>query len=229
MHCQCRLGERARDATSTLRYPRFPTSTVYYPMPYRYEKSQGDNNNDNKMAMRDKDSLRFVHCLSHRDLAVRSQAFDVMTQTIDAWIGGYGSPSNNQVNENLTNTGFDPRLQVKEYLVDFLRLSYQCPFDDIREKCKQLLLNLKKGYQIIYSKFKFKIHMRQYISGEVTSLPIIRLRGTYKEKGKAFFLIGIVEYMGYNRAVISSPDIFALIKEKKEFSAKWLQLRNKTY
>lgn len=98
------------------------------------------------MAIREKDSLRFVHCLSHRDLAVRSQAFDVMTQTIDAWIGGYGSPPNNQINENLTNSGFDLRLQVKEHLVDFLRLSYQCPFDDVREKCELLLVNLKVQY-----------------------------------------------------------------------------------
>ncbi|KAL5011045.1 hypothetical protein ScPMuIL_013350 [Solemya velum] len=90
----------------------------------------------------DVDSLRFVHCLTSRDPNIRNRGFEMITRTIDTWLGGYGSPPGPRMER--VNGGLDCIALVQEQLGDLLRLSVQCPFDDVREKCINLLEDLKE-------------------------------------------------------------------------------------
>ena len=91
----------------------------------------------------DKDSLRFLHCLSSRDANVRQQAMDSLSRTIDAWTNGYGSPPDHPVINNASPHVCDTMYMLQEHLPDILRLSECCPFDDVREWCRCLLSDLK--------------------------------------------------------------------------------------
>lgn len=93
--------------------------------------------------IRDEESLRFVHCLSNRNHGVRTQAFDSILRVFDALIGGHGSPPDLQNGITPINRCRDMKEMIDEYLIDILRLSKQCPFEDVLEKCKELLIDMQ--------------------------------------------------------------------------------------
>ena len=64
------------------------------------------------------------------------------------WLEGYGSPprgNNGTIDSHgrLTFSVGDPKQLVKEQLPDLLRLSTDCPFEDVRERCASILLDLQ--------------------------------------------------------------------------------------
>jgi len=65
-----------------------------------------------------------------------------------SWLEGYGSPprgNNGTIDSHgrLTFSVGDPKQLVKEQLPDLLRLSADCPFEDVRERCATILLDLQ--------------------------------------------------------------------------------------
>jgi len=65
-----------------------------------------------------------------------------------SWLEGYGSPPrghNGTIDSHgrLTFSVGDPKQLVREQLPDLLRLSTDCPFEDVRERCAALLLDLQ--------------------------------------------------------------------------------------
>ena len=67
---------------------------------------------------------------------------------IGSWLEGYGSPPrghNGTIDSHgrLTFSAGDPKQLVREQLPDLLRLSTDCPFDDVRERCAAILLDLQ--------------------------------------------------------------------------------------
>jgi len=65
-----------------------------------------------------------------------------------SWLEGYGSPPrghNGTIDSHgrLTFSVGDPKQLVREQLPDLLRLSSDCPFEDVRERCAGILLDLK--------------------------------------------------------------------------------------
>ena len=97
-------------------------------------------------SLRDQDSLRFLMTLGSRDPNIRSQAFDNISQNIDALISsGFGSPVP-PVNSEISDfqNDFDIKLsKVQERLPDFLRIIHCCPFKDLSEKAEWLLEDLQ--------------------------------------------------------------------------------------
>lgn len=101
--------------------------------------------------VRDEDSLRLVHCLSTRNESIRKQGLNMISKLTDSWIEGYGSPvntiymSNGQKNgtsmSNGKKNGSHPLL--KEHLPDFVRLAYECPFEDVREFFCELIADIQ--------------------------------------------------------------------------------------
>jgi hypothetical protein len=95
---------------------------------------------------RDEESLRFVHCLSNRDPNVRNEGFESITRSIDAWIDGYGSPpapDGTPTLSVLNGVTANPDELLTEHILDLVRLSLQCPFEDVRERCGNLLEDLQ--------------------------------------------------------------------------------------
>jgi len=65
-----------------------------------------------------------------------------------SWLEGYGSPPrghNGTIDSHgrLTFSVGNPKQLVKEQLPDLLRLSTDCPFEDVRERCSGILLDLQ--------------------------------------------------------------------------------------
>lgn len=118
----------------------------------------------------DVDSLRFVHCLTSRDPNIRNRGFEMITRTIDTWLGGYGSPPGSRMGR--VNGGLDCTALVQEQLGDILRLSVQCPFDDVREKCTNLLEDLKVCTWVF---FKLIFAKRNYVGDCSSSINSIWL------------------------------------------------------
>jgi hypothetical protein len=109
---------------------------------------------EDQQPFRDEESLRFFFGLSSRDVATRSQALDVITQTFEHWLDGYGSPTREHsiVTEN-HNNDFPKDIKkvgqslVREQLADLLRLSLTCPFSDVRERCGSILIQFEVSLQ----------------------------------------------------------------------------------
>ena len=59
-----------------------------------------------------------------------------MTRVIFSWVAGYGSPPIGRLSPDLNEL-------VTEQIPDLLRLSIDCPFADVREKCTEILQDLK--------------------------------------------------------------------------------------
>lgn len=94
--------------------------------------------------VRDEDSLRFFHVLSSRDPNTRKHGFDMIKMTLDAWANGYGSPKDQIFVGNGNPLPINPL--VEEHLPDILRLSTNCPFEDVREWCSNLLADIQVSF-----------------------------------------------------------------------------------
>ena len=90
---------------------------------------------------RDEDGLRFLYGVCTRDLNQRLQALDNVIRVFDGWIEGYGSPKEATRENHQISTDFTP--MIREQLPDILRLSLQCPFADVRERCSLVLEDLQ--------------------------------------------------------------------------------------
>ena len=102
----------------------------------------------NNVNFRDLESLLFFHGVCTRDATGRSQALDTITQTFEGWLEGYGSPPETIVetqNGKLSIGGISNEFShlISEHLPDLLRLAYQCPFQDVRQRCLGLLLDMQ--------------------------------------------------------------------------------------
>jgi hypothetical protein len=67
---------------------------------------------------------------------------------LNRWIEGYGSPpgrANGLIDCHgcLTFASADPKETAAELLPDILRLSIDCPYEDVRERCAFMLADLK--------------------------------------------------------------------------------------
>lgn len=98
----------------------------------------------NQNGVRDEDSLRFFHVLSSRDPNSRKHGFDMIRMTLDAWANGYGSPKDQILVGNGNPLPINPL--VEEHLPDILRLSTNCPFEDVREWCSNLLADIQVSF-----------------------------------------------------------------------------------
>ncbi|XP_047101818.1 uncharacterized protein LOC124720473 [Schistocerca piceifrons] len=107
---------------------------------------------------------RFCMPVCSRDTHTRELALDVIEKTVEGWLDGYGSPRHTRMSlippshrlENFSTNGHcytdtvssgdGIRSVPKEYLSlvtlhlpALLRLSVNCPFLDVRDKCKRVL------------------------------------------------------------------------------------------
>lgn len=106
---------------------------------------------------------RFCLPICCRDNEIREVALDVISKTVEGWLDGVGSPKHSNTENNLEHlpsgnnmnsfcekkNGESESVIVnipKEYmdlvalhLPIILRLSINCPFANVREKCKQIL------------------------------------------------------------------------------------------
>lgn len=114
----------------------------------------------NQNGVRDEDSLRFFHVLSSRDPNTRKHSFDMIRLTLDAWANGYGSPKDQILVGNGNPLPINPL--VEEHLPDILRLSTNCPFEDVREWCSNLLADIQVSFcvdLIVLHGFSFRGHL----------------------------------------------------------------------
>ena len=92
--------------------------------------------------VRCEDSLRLVHCLSTRNESIRKQGLNMIAKLTDSWMEGYGSPMNNHVNNHNGQLNGCHQL-LAEHVPDFIRLAYECPFEDVREFFTNLLADIQ--------------------------------------------------------------------------------------
>ena len=76
--------------------------------------------------------------------------FNLLNPFFCSWIDGYGSPpgqTKSLINSSgcLTFSTTDPRDMAAELLPDILRLSVDCPYSDVRERCSSMLTDLRVG------------------------------------------------------------------------------------
>nr|KAG5699368.1 hypothetical protein BaRGS_008276 [Batillaria attramentaria] len=62
--------------------------------------------------------------------------------SVDAWLDGYGSPPSG-TGAGILNGFGDRRAFLQEILPSILRLSLRCPFDDVRSKFSEILLDIQ--------------------------------------------------------------------------------------
>ena len=105
---------------------------------------------------------RFCTPLCTRDMAVREVALNVIEKTVEGWLEGYGSPKKDICCQEdpcepfyEVETDESGDIVVKEtkpndylslvtlHLPAILRLSVNCPFDDVRDKFLKILQNIK--------------------------------------------------------------------------------------
>ena len=86
------------------------------------------------------EALRFLY-VANRSKKVREQTLERVHESVEAWLNGYGSPPTGAAAGILN--GLDRRSFIQELVPDLLRLSISCPFDDVRDKCKDILLDIK--------------------------------------------------------------------------------------
>lgn len=95
---------------------------------------------------------RFCLPLCSRDQHTREVALERIEKTVQGWLDGYGSPKRNDRhgNANDATDGTNGHLTEGEYLAlvrlhlpAMLRLSQNCPFADVRDKCGQILHRVK--------------------------------------------------------------------------------------
>ncbi|CAH1798599.1 unnamed protein product [Owenia fusiformis] len=104
---------------------------------------------------RDEESLRFLFGACHKNVVLRTQAFETISKTLDGWFDGYGSPKDgnalfeNHQNGEVLDSVDSMRPLITEQLPDILRLAETCPFPDVRGKCESLLRELQdRGLKI---------------------------------------------------------------------------------
>lgn len=92
------------------------------------------------VAIKNVDAMRFLY-VSHRSKKVRKEALERVQESVEAWLDGYGSPPSGAA-AGIPN-GVDRRAFIQELVPDLLRLSLSCPFDDVRDKCRDILTDIK--------------------------------------------------------------------------------------
>ena len=103
-----------------------------------------------EIRLRDAESVQFLQGLCSRSSSDRICAFETIIKTFDGWVEGYGSPKESSQFLNHRNNGHyagdlssDMKLLIHDQLPDILRLSLKCPFADVREKCVDILQDMK--------------------------------------------------------------------------------------
>ncbi|KAL8578133.1 hypothetical protein ACOMHN_055452 [Nucella lapillus] len=93
------------------------------------------------------DVFRFLH-VSHRDAKSRAMALQKAQGSIEQWLDGYGSPppghSAMGMNGGVDSMGRQTFLQ--QLVPELLRLSLGCPFQDVRDKCVEMLKDIEVSY-----------------------------------------------------------------------------------
>lgn len=115
----------------------------------KLESNNSTNHCESSYLRRSPDSLRFLYGLATKDQPARALALDSIVRAFDSWIEGYGSPKElvidhveqQENNEIILSTDF--KHLITEQLPDLLRLSLLCPFADVRERCANILEDLK--------------------------------------------------------------------------------------
>jgi|SRR6218665_274531 len=96
---------------------------------------------------RSADSFRFFYGICSSDKETRAQALNSVSRILDCWLDGYGSPPGGSGADASCESGSvcsaNPQSLVKEQLPDLLRLSTDCPFADVRERCCEILADLQ--------------------------------------------------------------------------------------
>ena len=94
--------------------------------------------------------------VSHRDSKSRCLALEKIQDSVESWLDGYGSPptfctnfGNGSINGKDTRVAF-----LEEVIPDLLRLSISCPFEDVREKCSEILVDIKVSFKFIMILFQ---------------------------------------------------------------------------
>lgn len=104
---------------------------------------------------------KFCTPLCSRDMAARELALNVIEKTVEGWLEGYGSPKRLRSTDNDTEDFFEVETEesgdiiikkttsndylslVTFYLPAILRLSVNCPFQDVRDKFMKILQHIK--------------------------------------------------------------------------------------
>lgn len=87
------------------------------------------------------EALRFLFGVCHRDRPTRVQAMDRIQESVESWLDGYGSPPSGA---GILNGLGDRRAFLQDILPSLLRLSLRCPFDDVRSKFSEMLLDIEE-------------------------------------------------------------------------------------
>lgn len=126
-------------------------------------QNQNHENNHHRQENLDVELLkRFCSPLCSRDTAVREVALNVIEKTVEGWLDGYGSPKRLRPIEVAdcedcyeVETEESGDIVVKEtkpndylslvtfHLPAILRLSVNCPFQDVRDKFLKILHHIK--------------------------------------------------------------------------------------
>lgn len=96
----------------------------------------------NSCIFRNADSIAFFNRLGVKDKKKRTKALDEITDCILNWQDGYGSPKD--MSESYTS-----KFQLQDLIPHMVQLSFMCPFDDIRIRCKELLRTLKVSFLLL--------------------------------------------------------------------------------
>jgi hypothetical protein len=82
-----------------------------------------------------------------RDAKSRQLALEKVHEFLDSWLDGYGSPPQGGAWMESAGNGLGNRLSfVEEMVPDLLRLTLTCPFDDVRDRCRQMLEDIKVNF-----------------------------------------------------------------------------------
>lgn len=105
------------------------------------------NGQERVIAYRSADSFAFFYGICSSDDDTRSLALNGICEVFNRWLDGYGSPPGGRL-VNVTcgseyTCSSDPRIFIREQLPDLLRLSIDCPFSDVRERCSEILSDLQ--------------------------------------------------------------------------------------
>lgn len=97
----------------------------------------------NQFHYRTRNSLRFLDSSCCNNPDARRHALNIICKTFDSWLDGYGSPPEGHLLQVGGHFSGDLTLLVTEQLPDILRLSTECPFQDVRERCENILQDLE--------------------------------------------------------------------------------------
>lgn len=145
---------------------------------YMQVEKSNNNNNANNTNNNNRDDIelsgrlvsdldlisRFCTPICCRDAESRERALDAIGMTVQGWLDGAGSPARGRRQSrpqiNVSDVNSEHTRLVTLHLPILLRLSLNCPFVNVRERCQNILDVVKVSFSIpIFLNFLFIIYV----------------------------------------------------------------------